>query len=487
MQIQRAAETQRQMAHVQIFQRPIQHQMPQMPPMAPMGMNPPPMARGPSGHLEPGMGPAGMQQQPPWAQGGLPQPQQLQSGMPRPAMMSVSQHGQPLNMAPQPGLGQVGVSPLKPGTVSQQALQNLLRTLRSPSSPLQQQQVLSILHANPQLLAAFIKQRAAKYANSNPQPLPGQPGMPQGQPGLQPPTMPGQQGVHSGPAMQNMNPLQAGVQRAGLPPQQPQQQLQPPMGGVSPQAQQMNVNHSTMPSQFRDILRRQQMMQQQQQGAGPGIGPGMANHNQFQQPQGVGYAPQPQPQPQQRMQHHMQQIQQGNMGQVGQLPQALGAEAGASLQAYQQRLLQQQMGSPAQPNPMSPQQHMLPSQAQSPHLQGQQLPSLSNQVRSPQPVPSPRPQSQPPHSSPSPRMQPQPSPHHVSPQTSSPHPGLVAAPGNPMEQGHFASPDQNTMLSQLASNPGMANLHGASATDLGLSTENSDLNSNLSQSTLDIH
>ncbi|XP_077025073.1 histone acetyltransferase p300 isoform X1 [Tamandua tetradactyla] len=482
MQIQRAAETQRQMAHVQIFQRPIQHQMT---PMSPMGMNPPPMARGPSGHLEPGMGPTGIQQQPPWAQGGLPQPQQLQPGMPRPAMMSVAQHGQPLNMAPQPGLGQVGVSPLKPGTVSQQALQNLLRTLRSPSSPLQQQQVLSILHANPQLLAAFIKQRAAKYASSNPQPLPGQPGMPQGQPGLQPPTMPGQQGVHSNPAMQNMNPMQAGVQRAGLPQQQPQQQLQPPMGGMSPQAQPMNMNHNTMPSQFRDILRRQQMMQQQQQqGAGPGIGPGMANHNQFQQPQGVGYPPQPQ---QQRMQHHMQQIQQGNMGQMGQLPQALGAEAGASLQAYQQRLLQQQMGSPAQPNPMSPQQHMLPNQAQSPHLQGQQIPSLSNQVRSPQPVPSPRPQSQPPHSSPSPRMQPQPSPHHVSPQTSSPHPGLVAAQANPMEQGHFASPDQNSMLSQLTSNPGMANLHGASATDLGLSTDNSDLNANLSQSTLDIH
>ncbi|XP_036108255.1 histone acetyltransferase p300 isoform X4 [Molossus molossus] len=484
MQIQRAAETQRQMAHVQIFQRPIQHQMAQMAPMTPMGMNPPPMARGPSGHLEPGMGPTGMQQQPPWAQGGLPQPQQLQSGMPRPAMMSVAQHGQPLNMAPQPGLGQVGVSPLKPGTVSQQALQNLLRTLRSPSSPLQQQQVLSILHANPQLLAAFIKQRAAKYANSNPQPLPGQPGMPQGQPGLQPPTMPVQQGVHSSPAMQNMNPMQAGVQRASLPQQQPQQQLQPPMGGMSPQAQQMNMNHNTMPSQFRDILRRQQMMQQQ--GAGPGIGPGMANHNQFQQPQGVGYPPQQQQQ--QRMQHHMQQMQQGNMGQMGQLPQALGAEAGASLQAYQQRLLQQQMGSPAQPNPMSPQQHMLPNQAQSPHLQGQQIPSsLSNQVRSPQPVPSPRPQSQPPHSSPSPRMQPQPSPHHVSPQTSSPHPGLVAAQANPMEQGHFASPDQNSMLSQLTSNPGMANLHGASATDLGLSTDNSDLNSNLSQSTLDIH
>ncbi|XP_049627485.1 histone acetyltransferase p300 isoform X2 [Suncus etruscus] len=480
MQIQRAAETQRQMAQVQIFQRPIQHQMPQMAPMAPMGMNPPPMARGPSGHLEAGMGPAGMQQQPPWAQGGLPQAQPLQSGMPRPAMMSVSQHGQPLNMAPQPGLGQVGMNPLKTGTVSQQALQNLLRTLRSPSSPLQQQQVLSILHANPQLLAAFIKQRAAKYANSNPQPLPGQPGLPQGQPGLQPPAMPAQQGVHSSPTMQNMNPMQAGVPRAGLPPQPPQQQLQPPMGGLSPQAQQMNMNHGAMPSQFRDILRRQQ-----QPGAGPGLGPGMANHSQFQQPQGVGYSPQQQQQ-QQRLQHHMQQMQQGSMGQMGQLPQALAGDAG-SLQAYQQRLLQQQMGSPAQPNPMSPQQHMLPNQAQSPHLQGQQIPSLSNQVRSPQPVPSPRPQSQPPHSSPSPRMQPQPSPHHVSPQTSSPHPGLVAAQANPMEQGHFASPDQNSMLSQLANNPGMANLHGASATDLGLSTENSDLNPNLSQSTLDIH
>ena len=170
--------------------------------------------------------------------------------------------------------------------------------------------------------------------------------MPQGQPGLQPPTMPGQQGVHSNPALQSMNPMQVGVQRAGLPQQQPQQQLQPPMGGMSPQAQQMNMNHNTMPSQFRDILRRQMI---QQQGAGPGIGPGMANHNQFQQSKGIGCPPQQQQQQQQqqRMQHHMQQMQQGNVGQFPQLPQALGAEAGASLQAYQQRLLQ--------PNPMSSQ------------------------------------------------------------------------------------------------------------------------------------
>uniref|UniRef100_A0A8C4V406 histone acetyltransferase n=1 Tax=Falco tinnunculus TaxID=100819 RepID=A0A8C4V406_FALTI len=462
MQIQRAAETQRQMAQVQIFQRPIQHQMPQMPPM---GMNPPQIGRGPGGHIDQGMGPAGIQQQPPWVQGGLPQAQ-LQPGMQRPSMMSVAQPGQPMNMPKQPPLPQA-------------ALQNLLRTLRSPSSPMQQQQVLNILHSNPQLLAAFIKQRAAKY----------------GQPGLQPQqAMQGQQGgVHPSPAMQNMNPMQAGVQRPSMPQQQPQQQPQQAMAGMNPQTQQMNMNHSGMAPQFRDLLmRRHQMIeqqrhqqQQQQQGAGPALGAGMANHNQFQQPQGVGY---PQQQ-QQRMQHHMQQMQQGNMGQISQLPQAMSAETGASLQqAFQQRLLQQQMGSPAQPNPMSPQQHMLPNQAQSPHLQGQQLPSsLTNQVRSPQPVPSPRPQSQPPHSSPSPRMQPQPSPHHVSPQTSSPHPGLVAAQANPMDQGHFASPDQSAMLSQLASNPGMAGLHGTSATELGLSSENSDLNSNLSQSTLDIH
>uniref|UniRef100_A0A8C3BSK3 histone acetyltransferase n=1 Tax=Cairina moschata TaxID=8855 RepID=A0A8C3BSK3_CAIMO len=464
MQIQRAAETQRQMAQVQIFQRPIQHQMPQMPPM---GMNPPQIARGPGGHIDQGMGPAGIQQQPPWVQGGLPQAQ-LQPGMQRPSMMSVAQPGQPMNMPKQPPLPQA-------------ALQNLLRTLRSPSSPMQQQQVLNILHSNPQLLAAFIKQRAAKY----------------GQPGLQPQqAMQGQQaGVHPNPALQNMNPMQAGVQRPSMPQQQPQQQPQQAMAGMNPQAQQMNMNHSGMAPQFRDLLmRRHQMIeqqrQQQQQGAGPVLGPGMANHNQFQQPQGVGYPQQQQQQQQQqRMQHHMQQMQQGNMGQISQLPQAMSAETGASLQqAFQQRLLQQQMGSPAQPNPMSPQQHMLPTQAQSPHLQGQQLPSsLTNQVRSPQPVPSPRPQSQPPHSSPSPRMQPQPSPHHVSPQTSSPHPGLVAAQANPMDQGHFASPDQSAMLSQLASNPGMAGLHGTSATELGLSSENSDLNSNLSQSTLDIH
>jgi hypothetical protein len=41
---------------------------------------------------------------------------------------------------------------------SQAPLQRLLQTLKSPSSPQQQQQVLNILKSNPQLMATFLKQ-----------------------------------------------------------------------------------------------------------------------------------------------------------------------------------------------------------------------------------------------------------------------------------------------------------------------------------------
>ncbi|KAK7815778.1 hypothetical protein U0070_025238, partial [Myodes glareolus] len=47
LQIQRTAETQCQMARVQIVQRPIQHRMPLKMPMIPMGMKPLLMARSP--------------------------------------------------------------------------------------------------------------------------------------------------------------------------------------------------------------------------------------------------------------------------------------------------------------------------------------------------------------------------------------------------------------------------------------------------------
>lgn len=121
------------------------------------------------------------QQQQQWASQGMP-PQQRQAMMGHPAMMAAQQqqqHQQPqghtalLNMAQQQqqqaaGGGVPGGIPGIPGpgtggTIPQGALQDLLRTLRSPSSPLQQQQVLNILRSNPQLMAAFIKQRASKY------------------------------------------------------------------------------------------------------------------------------------------------------------------------------------------------------------------------------------------------------------------------------------------------------------------------------------
>ncbi|XP_038612696.1 histone acetyltransferase p300-like [Tachyglossus aculeatus] len=126
---------------------------------------------------------------------------------------------QPVTKASQQGPGQVpGVARPKQGSLPRVALQNLLRTLRAPSSPLQQQQVLNILCSNPQLLTAFISQRAAKYAGTqNPPGLPGQPGMSQGQPGLQlQPTVQGRQGMgHPNPVVPNMPPLPARVAQLG--------------------------------------------------------------------------------------------------------------------------------------------------------------------------------------------------------------------------------------------------------------------------------
>uniref|UniRef100_A0A8C5JQ89 histone acetyltransferase n=1 Tax=Junco hyemalis TaxID=40217 RepID=A0A8C5JQ89_JUNHY len=227
----------------------------------------------------------------------------------------------------------------------------------------------------------------------------------------------------SGPVMSNMQPgqwqsapmpqqqpMQPGMARAVMPMATPQAVAGPRMPGVQ------QPPRSITPNALQDLLRTlkspsspQQQQQQQQQG-GAGMAGGMAAHNQFQQPQGPGGYP----------------------------------------QAMQQQQMKQQIGSPGQPNPMSPQQHMLSGQAQASHLPGQQIAtSLSNQVRSPAPVQSPRPQSQPPHSSPSPRIQPQPSPHHVSPQTGSPHPGLAVTMASSMDQGHLGNPEQSAMLPQL--------------------------------------
>lgn len=80
--------------------------------------------------------------------GGKPQQMPAQ-GMP--GMTPMAQPGQPGVSA-----GMVGNQQRNP--VPQQALQQLLATLKSPQTPQQQQQVLQILKSNPQLMAAFIKQ-----------------------------------------------------------------------------------------------------------------------------------------------------------------------------------------------------------------------------------------------------------------------------------------------------------------------------------------
>ncbi|XP_075422470.1 CREB-binding protein isoform X2 [Ascaphus truei] len=364
-----------------------------------------------------------------WQAAQLPQQAPMQQSIQRPVM--------PMAAVQQAVAGPrlQGVPQQQVRNISPNALQDLLRTLKSPSSPQQQQQVLNILKSNPQLMAAFIKQRTAKYVAN-------QPGMQPQAPGMDPQ-----------PSLQNMSPMQVAVQRASAPPQQA-----PPGQGISLMNPAHNPSIANMSPQYREMLRRQMMQQQ----SGAGMAGGIAAHSQFQQPQG-GY-PQPQAlQQQQRMQQHLS-IQGGTMGQITQIGQlnqlgqpGLGTEGAppSIQQALQQRLLQQQLkqqiAASGQPNAMSPQPHLLPGQPPAGHLPpGQQIAtSLSNQVRSPAPAQSPRPQSQPPHSSPSPRVQPQPSPHHVSPQTGSPHPGLAASMGASLDQGHMGNPEQSAMLPQL--------------------------------------
>ncbi|XP_051550123.1 CREB-binding protein-like isoform X2 [Myxocyprinus asiaticus] len=339
--------------------------------------------------------------------------------------------------------GQRPQAPPRPGAIAPNALQDLLRTLKSPSSPQQQQQVLNILKSNPQLMAAFIKQRTAKYHANQPQ---------QQQQQQQP-----QQGMHVvQPAMQGMAAMQ-GVSRPGMAPQQQPQQPTPQGMATLGQNQLINPAHANSP-QLQEIYRRQllrQQQQQQQQGVMPQA------HGQFPQAQGAAtnYS-------QLRMQQQL--AMQGAGGPMGQqAPMAQMGQTGINMDGtsnlLHQRMLQQQlpqpqtvlkpqMGSPAQPSPMSPQAHLLSGQPQGAHPPGQPMANaLSNQVCSPAPVQSPRPPSQqpPPHSSPSPQIQPQPSPQHAPPHTGSPHPGLANPMPGSMEQGHLGTPEQSAMLPQL--------------------------------------
>ncbi|XP_027872979.1 CREB-binding protein isoform X1 [Xiphophorus couchianus] len=403
------------------------------------------------------------------------------------AMMAPGQQGQQRMLMPQQP-GPRPQTPQRTGTIPPNALQDLLRTLKSPSSPQQQQQVLNILKSNPQLMAAFIKQRTAKYHASQPQQQPQpqpQAGQPQ-QPQQQQPGMPAMQTI----AMQG-----GPVQRAAMPPQQPQQA---PVQGMAQlgSGQLMNAAHNANP-QIQELYRRQLLRQQQQQQQQPqqqGVMP-QGHLGQFpNQPQGtsVMYS-HIRMQQQQQQQIAMQQAGAAGAGGVtmGQLPpMAQMAQPGMSMDSaqnllhqrmqqqqqqqaqlpqQQQAVLKQQMGSPAHPSPMSPQTHLLAGQAQgAAHLSAQPglANALGNQVRSPAPVQSPAQQQQPPpHSSPSRQVQnqPQPSPQHPAlPHSGSPHP-VLGGPLQSLEQGHLGTPEQSAMLPQL-NTPN----RGALSSDLGL-------------------
>uniref|UniRef100_H3CNJ7 histone acetyltransferase n=1 Tax=Tetraodon nigroviridis TaxID=99883 RepID=H3CNJ7_TETNG len=321
-------------------------------------------------------------------------------------------------MPQQHGLQMPGVIP--PQGIAPSALQELLRTLKSPNSPQQQHQVLTILKSNPHLMAAFIKQRTAKYqANQQQQ---------QVQPQQNPQAMLGSQG-----GMQTIAGMANQVPRLGMAPQQQSGQQAGPQGmaAMGPQGQMMNAAQNGNPQMYRRQQQLLRMQQMQQQGA---------------MPQGHGQFPQQQQGPASYSQLRMQQqmTMQGGGGAMGQLPPTSQmGQPGMGMDSAQNLL-----GSPAQATSMSPQPHMLQSQAQgAAHLPGQ---AMANQVRSPAPVQSPRPPSrQPPHSSPSPRIQPQPSPQHSALHSSSPHPSLGGPMSGSMEQGHMGTPEQSAMLPQL--------------------------------------
>lgn len=139
-------------------------------------MPPPPMQRnmGPMSVPGPGAQPP-LPSMEPWNRYS---PNMPNAGIRPPQQQLVQQPNQMLPQQPMGGVigatgaaGQMAVAggvlgaQVQPGPSSgvhpnqKQALQLLLQTLKSPNTPEQQQQILQILKKNPQLMAAFIKQR----------------------------------------------------------------------------------------------------------------------------------------------------------------------------------------------------------------------------------------------------------------------------------------------------------------------------------------
>ena len=355
---------------------------------------------------------------------GQPQP----PGGIRPGM--VTQNPGP-NMAqqsgPNPGPSSVMCAPGQPNPQggppvqsqrnATQALQHLLQTLKTPSSPQQQNEVLHILKTHPQLMAAFIRQRQVQQQTQQQQQQAHQQPQQQQQPGMmpQPPNMPS--AVHTGIQANMSHNMQTNITN-NMQPGAVQNTMQ---GGLVNQInnnapiqtqQQIGVGvpqNQNMPQQWFQRNKLIAMQQQQSQQGG------------FQQPQASMFS-------QRRQINFTQQHNfQNNDGQFGQ---------GFSQQQQQQQqmLIQQQQMKPA-PSSMSPQSGttnmMIPGGAMtnpSPQhiMQSVTSPPPSNlpqAVCSPQPNPSPR-SHQP---IPSPRSGPVQSPLHPAP-VHSPHHGNQQGP-----------------------------------------------------------
>ncbi|XP_060531445.1 CREB-binding protein isoform X3 [Cylas formicarius] len=301
-----------------------------------------------------------------------------QMGQPGPPNMQATAAGQP-GVAGLVRPGATGASPNAVGpmgsTVSaagnmlqKQALQQLMHTLRSPHSPEQQQQILSILKANPQLMAAFIKQRQAQAQ--------------QMQGGGANPSQ--QQLQHmlntQNPAAQQQHPNRMATIQGGLLNQAQPSLPQGPGGPGQPLTQQQQQQQQWYKHQQLLAMQRQQQQQQQQQ---------VAQQQGFQQPGACS-----------SYQQRLPAIRQPHMGYN-----SFGEQQYSPMQGLK----------PTPPPVQSPQGVMGPPQGQGISSVQQQL---MQSVRSPPPIRSPQPSPSRPSVSPrnqavsSPRG-PQPSPHDL--------------------------------------------------------------------------
>ncbi|CAG9863013.1 unnamed protein product [Phyllotreta striolata] len=296
-----------------------------------------------------------------------------------PPVMQPGQMGQaPMQQAQanvRPGAAPINAQ----GNMQKQALQQLMATLRSPHSPEQQQQILTILKSNPQLMAAFIKQR--QQAQQIQQAGGGTPPQQQLQHMLN-------QQANSNPQHQNRMQIQGGLIN---------QAAAQGLNQVPGPGQAINQQHQWYKHQML-VMQRQQQVQQQQA----------------------------QQQQQQVQQQQQQQQQQPGFQQPGacptyqqRLPGIRQPHIGYNNSFGDQQYPQMQGLKPTPPPVQSPQGVMGPPQGQGISVQQQQL---MQSVRSPPPIscfrsPQPSPSSR---TAPSPRNQavasprgPQPSPHDL--------------------------------------------------------------------------